>query len=128
MGIVHTPIPVIDYILRGVETLLQKEFNLSLGDRGVHILDPFAGTGSFLTRAMQATSVRDAAVQKYAGRELHANEINLLAYYVATLNIETVYQEITRQTDYTPFQGLVTGRRDSSAALGMTWVGEGEGE
>lgn len=107
MGIVHTPIPVIDYILRGVETLLQKEFNLSLGDRGVHILDPFAGTGSFLTRAMQATSVRDAAVQKYAGRELHANEINLLAYYVATLNIETVYQEVTRQTDYTPFQGLV---------------------
>ena len=105
LGIVYTPVEVVDFIIRGVQTLLRREFDASLGDKGVHVLDPFVGTGTFITRLLQSGFIeRDALLRKYAS-ELHANDIMLLAYYIAAVNIETAYAEIAGE--YQPFEGIV---------------------
>ena len=105
LGIVYTPVEIVDFIVRSVQYLLRSEFNASLSDRGVHILDPFVGTGTFITRIMQnGCSERSSIPRKYAS-ELHANDIMLLAYYIAAVNIETVYAEVSGT--YRPFEGIV---------------------
>ena len=105
LGIVYTPVEVVDFIIRSVQTLLDRQFDASLSDEGVHILDPFVGTGTFITRLLQSGFVdRDTLLRKYAS-ELHANEIMLLAYYIAAVNIETAYAEIAGE--YQPFEGIV---------------------
>ena len=105
LGIVYTPVEIVDFIIRSVQTLLIREFGASLSDEGVHIIDPFVGTGTFITRLLQSGFIdRDALLRKYAS-ELHANEIMLLAYYVAAVNIETAYSEIAGE--YRPFEGIV---------------------
>ena len=105
LGIVYTPVEIVDFIIRGVQTLLRREFDTSLSDEGVHILDPFVGTGTFITRLMQSGFIdQDALLRKYAS-ELHANDIMLLAYYIAAVNIETAYAEIAGE--YQPFEGIV---------------------
>ena len=105
LGIVYTPVEIVDFIIRSVQDLLHGEFNASLSDEGVHILDPFVGTGTFITRFLQSCFVdRDTLLRKYAS-ELHANEIMLLAYYIAAVNIETTYAEIAGE--YQPFEGIV---------------------
>ena len=90
-GIVYTPQPIVDFMVRSVEEILQQEFGKSLSDAGVHILDPFTGTGNFITRIMQQIK-RSALPHKYA-EELHCNEIMLLPYYIASMNIEHAYME-----------------------------------
>ena len=105
LGIVYTPVEIVDFIIRSVQDLLRREFDASLSDDGVHILDPFVGTGTFITRILQSGFVdRDTLLRKYAS-ELHANEIMLLAYYIAAVNIETAYAEIAGE--YQPFEGIV---------------------
>ena len=105
LGIVYTPVEIVDFIIRSVRELLRREFDASLSDEGVHILDPFVGTGTFITRLLQSDFIdRDALLRKYAS-ELHANEIMLLAYYVAAVNIETANAEIAGE--YQPFEGIV---------------------
>ena len=105
LGIVYTPVEIVDFIIRSVRELLRREFDASLSDEGVHILDPFVGTGTFITRLLQSGFIdRDALLRKYAS-ELHANEIMLLAYYVAAVNIETANAEIAGE--YQPFEGIV---------------------
>ena len=105
LGIVYTPVEIVDFIVRSVQALLRREFDASLSDEGVHVLDPFVGTGTFITRLMQSGYIdRDALLRKYAS-ELHANEIMLLAYYIAAVNIETTYAEIAGE--YQPFEGIV---------------------
>ena len=105
LGIVYTPVEIVDFIIRSVRELLRREFDASLSDEGVHILDPFVGTGTFITRILQSGFIdRDALLRKYAS-ELHANEIMLLAYYVAAVNIETANAEIAGE--YQPFEGIV---------------------
>ena len=105
LGIVYTPVEIVDFIIRSVQTLLIREFGASLSDEGVHIIDPFVGTGTFITRLLQSGFIdRDELLRKYAS-ELHANEIMLLAYYVAAVNIETAYSEIAGE--YRPFEGIV---------------------
>ena len=105
LGIVYTPVQIVDFIIRSVQELLRKEFDVSLTDEGVHILDPFAGTGTFITRLLQSGFVEpDDLLRKYTF-ELHANEIMLLAYYIAAANIETAFAEAARE--YQPFQGMV---------------------
>ncbi len=105
LGIVYTPVEIVDFILRGVQELLRREFGASLRDEDVHILDPFAGTGTFMTRLLQSGYIdKDALLRKY-GKELHANEIMLLAYYIAAVNIETAFAEIAG--GYQPFEGIV---------------------
>ena len=102
MGIVYTPQPIVDFMVRSVDEILQQEFGKTLSDKGVHILDPFTGTGNFITRIMQQIK-RSALPQKYA-EELHCNEIMLLPYYIASMNIEHAYWEATKE--YSAFEGI----------------------
>jgi len=101
-GIVYTPQPIVRFMVRSVDEILRREFGTSLGDKGVHILDPFVGTGNFLLSVMRHIP-KTRLPQKYA-RELHANEMMLLPYYIASMNIEHEYVELTRE--YKPFEGL----------------------
>jgi predicted helicase len=106
LGIVYTPVPVVDFIIRSADEALRHEFGKGLADEGVHILDPFTGTGTFLVRLLQSGLIPpDVAKRKYQN-ELHANEIVLLAYYIAAINIEEAYHGLTGG-DYTPFNGIV---------------------
>ena len=105
LGIVYTPVEIVDFIIRSVQELLRREFGASLSDDRVHILDPFVGTGTFITRLLQSGFMdRDTLLRKYAS-ELHANEIMLLAYYIAAVNIETANAELAGE--YQPFEGIV---------------------
>ncbi len=106
MGIVYTPVEVVDFILRSAHDVLQAEFGVGLGDAGVHILDPFTGTGTFMVRLLQSGLITEGQLSHKYLNELHANEIILLAYYIAAINIEAAYHDIVGG-DYQPFQGIV---------------------
>ncbi|MBI4965787.1 MAG: DEAD/DEAH box helicase [Desulfomonile tiedjei] len=101
-GIVYTPQPIVEFMVRSVEEILKKEFGKSLSDEGVHIIDPFVGTGNFITRVMREIK-KTALPQKYAN-ELHCNEVMLLPYYISSMNIEHEYYE--RTGEYKPFEGI----------------------
>jgi predicted helicase len=105
LGIVYTPVEVVDFILHSVNDVLKQEFGKSFADKGVHVLDPFTGTGTFISRLLQSDLIpSDKLVYKYKN-EIHANELVLLAYYIAAINIEAVYHhEII--DEYTPFEGI----------------------
>lgn len=106
MGVVYTPAEIIDYILRETDRVLKREFGKSLADEGVHILDPFAGTGSFMAHLIESDLIPDDRLgQKYC-HEMHSNEILLLAYYIMTINIEYAYHERMGGA-YAPFEGGV---------------------
>lgn len=101
-GIVYTPQPIVDFMVRSVEEILKKEFGKSLSDKDVHILDPFVGTGNFIVRVMKEMK-KTALPYKYAN-ELHCNEVMLLPYYIASMNIEHAYLESTGE--YKSFEGI----------------------
>ncbi len=101
-GVVYTPQPIVNFMVRSVEEILQKEFGRSLSDKGVHILDPFVGTGNFITRIMQ--EIKAIALQYKYENELHCNELMLLPYYIASMNIEHAYYE--RTGEYKAFPGI----------------------
>lgn len=106
LGIVYTPVPVVDFILRSVDGVLQREFRRHLTDENIHILDPFTGTGTFIVRLLQLDLIRpEDLVRKYT-QELHANEIVLLAYYIASINIENAFHDREEQSGYTNFDGI----------------------
>ena len=107
LGIVYTPTTVVDYIVRSVEDVLRQEFDVSVSDEGVHVIDPFTGTGSFITRLLQSGLIKDADLQRKYETELHANDIMLLAYYIAAINIEATYHDMSSAEEYRPFQGIV---------------------
>jgi len=105
LGIVYTPVEVVDFILHSVAHVLKTEFGQTLGSKGVHILDPFTGTGTFITRMLQSGLIApDQLPYKYKN-EIHANEVVLLAYYIAAINIEASYHGIVGG-DYQPFDGI----------------------
>ena len=105
LGIVYTPVEIVDFILKSVDHLLRREFGQTLGATGVHILDPFTGTGTFITRLMQTGLLsKEELARKYKG-EIHANEIVLLAYYIAAINIEAAYYDVVGG-EYAPFEGI----------------------
>ena len=105
LGIVYTPVEIVDFILHSVNDLLQSEFNQSLGSQGIHILEPFVGTGTFITRLIQSDIIsKDQLPHKYKN-EIHANEIVLLAYYIAAINIEEAYHEKIGG-EYKPFERI----------------------
>jgi len=106
LGIVYTPLEIVDFIINSVEHVLQDQFNSSLSEEGVHILDPFTGTGTFITRLLQSGHISEQDVTRKFLSELHANEIILLAYYIAAINIESTFSEIMGG-DYQPFSGIV---------------------
>ena len=101
-GVVYTPQPIVDFMVRSVEEILQTEFNRSLSDSGVHIIDPFVGTGNFIVRIMREIH-KTALADKYQS-ELHCNEVMLLPYYIASMNIEHELFEAT--STYQPFEGV----------------------
>ena len=102
-GIVYTPQPIVDFMVNSVEYLLKTEFNRSLSDTGVHIIDPFVGTGNFVVRLMQ--DLPKIALEEKYQHELHCNEVLLLPYYIATLNIEQEFLHHTKK--HLPFKGIV---------------------
>ena len=107
LGIVYTPVEIVDFIIRSVDDVLRAEFGQSLAAPGVHIIDPFTGTGTFIVRLLQSGLIgRDDAARKFRG-EIHANEIVLLAYYIAAINIEAAYYgDAGMSEDYAPFEGV----------------------
>lgn len=108
LGIVYTPVEVVDFIIHSANYALQKEFGRTLSDENVHILDPFTGTGTFITRLLQSGVIGPDDLEYKYTHELHANEIVLLAYYIASVNIENVYHDIRGEAEgeYTPFNGI----------------------
>jgi predicted helicase len=104
-GIVYTPQPIVDFMVKSVEAALQRDFNKSLAHEGVHILDPFVGTGNFILRVIREIHAQNpAALRSKYLNELHCNEVMLLPYYIACLNIEHLYFELTGE--YLPFPGI----------------------
>ena len=113
LGIVYTPIEVVDLILHSADHALQQHFGRRLTGEDVHILDPFTGTGTFIVRLLQNPEqnpalIRDEDLVRKFTSELHANEIVLLAYYIAAINIEETYHgRRGMETEYAPFDGIV---------------------
>jgi predicted helicase len=105
LGIVYTPVEAVDFIIHSVNEVLQTEFNQTLGSENVHIIDPFTGTGTFITRLLQSGLIPPEKLTYKYKNEIHANEIILLAYYIAAINIESVYHDIAGG-DYEPFNGI----------------------
>lgn len=115
LGIVFTPVEVVDFIIKSVDYALNKYFGKHLSSKNVHILDPFTGTGTFMTRTLQYFKQQmdngeitfEDILHKY-NHELHANEIVLLSYYIASINIEAVFDEVNGpERGYEPFEGIV---------------------
>ncbi|KGN29914.1 hypothetical protein N802_10215 [Knoellia sinensis KCTC 19936] len=112
LGIVYTPVEIVDFILNSADEVLRQHFGQGLTDEGVHILDGFTGTGTFMVRLLQSGLIKPHDLARKYANELHANEILLLAYYIAAVNIETTYQDLVRgsldeQAAYESFPGLV---------------------
>ncbi|MGE7953169.1 DEAD/DEAH box helicase [Lysinibacillus xylanilyticus] len=106
LGIVFTPVEVVDFIIHSVDDVLKKHFGKSLASEGVHVLDPFTGTGTFVTRLLQSGLIpKEDLLRKYT-QEIHANEIVLLSYYIAAINIEETFHSLYGG-EYVPFEGIV---------------------
>lgn len=105
LGIVYTPVEVVDFIIHSVAHILETEFGQTLGSKGVHIIDPFTGTGTFITRLLQSGLIAPEHLPHKYKHEIHANELVLLAYYIAAINIEAVYHGIVGGK-YQPFEGI----------------------
>jgi predicted helicase len=106
LGVVFTPVEVVDFIINSVNDTLKKYFNLTLSDKGIHILDPFVGTGTFMTRLLQVGVIKPEDLLRKYTQEMHANEIILLSYYIAAINIEQVFHDLMPDK-YRQFKGIV---------------------
>jgi len=106
LGIVYTPVEVVDFIIHSVNDVLKKEFGRSISDENVNILDPFTGTGTFITRLLQSGLIDKKDLKRKYDQEIYANEIVLLAYYIAAVNIENAYHDAIEQNAYNPFDGI----------------------
>lgn len=106
LGIVYTPVPVVDFILHSTEYVLNKEFGRSISDEKVNVIDPFTGTGTFITRLLQSGIIKPEDLERKYKHEIFANEIVLLAYYIASVNIENAYHDLSGKNTYEPFGGI----------------------
>ena len=107
LGIVYTPVEVVDFIIHSVADVLEKEFGRHISEQNVHIIDPFVGTGTFIVRLLQSGLIKPEDLQRKYTKELHANELVLLAYYIASVNIENVYHDQCQNKEtYHPFEGI----------------------
>lgn len=117
MGVVYTPVEIVDFIIHSVDETLRRDFGVGIGEDGVHVIDPFTGTGTFITRLLQSRLIAPEDMERKFREELHANEIILLAYYIAAINIETVYADLMSGGErlgsedgplaYEPFRGIL---------------------
>ena len=106
LGIVYTPVECVDFIIHSVEDILHSEFGTSLTNENVHILDPFTGTGTFITRLLQSGIIKKEDILRKYREEIHCNEIVLLAYYIADVNIESVFHDIMHPDTYENYDGI----------------------
>lgn len=106
LGIVYTPVECVDFIIHSVNDILKREFDCTVSDENVHILDPFTGTGTFITRLLQSGLIKPEDMERKYLNEIHCNEIVLLAYYIADVNIEAVYHDIMRPDHYVNYDGI----------------------
>ena len=107
LGIVYTPVEVVDFILNSSNYLLKSNYNKSFNDKNIQILDPFLGTGTFLVRLLSRGYIKKDSIKYKYKNEIHGNEIVLLAYYIACINIESTYHDILRSNNYEEFSGSV---------------------
>lgn len=107
LGIVYTPAEVVDFIIHSVDFLLKENFNVGIGSKGVQVIDPFTGTGTFISRLIASGLISDENLDYKYTHEMHANEIVLLAYYIAALNIEESFRYTSKSTQYKEFPGIV---------------------
>ncbi len=112
LGIVYTPVEVVDFIVRSADDALRQEFGVGLTDDNVHILDPFTGTGTFMVRLLQNGLIAPQDLERKYQQELHANEIVLLAYYIAAINIEAAFHDLRRSK--APLAPQLWGEQDGS--------------
>ena len=127
LGIVYTPVEVVDFIVNSADHVVRQEFGRSLSDEGVHVLDPFTGTGIFLVRLLQSALIRDTDLERKYHGELHANEIVLLAYYIAAIHIEEAFHgRRGPDSTYEPFDGIVLtdtfNLHTDRTGFPMTWL------
>ncbi|MDD4690145.1 MAG: DEAD/DEAH box helicase family protein, partial [Eubacteriales bacterium] len=106
LGIVYTPVEIVDFIIHSVNYILHQEFGRSISDENIHILDPFTGTGTFVTRLLQSGLITKKDLSRKYQHEIHANEIVLLAYYIAAVNIENAYHDAIDELAYQSFDGI----------------------
>lgn len=108
LGIVYTPVEVVDFIIHSVNDVLKQEFGRTISDENIHVLDPFTGTGTFMTRLIQSGLIEKKDLERKYKNELHANEIVLLAYYIAAVNIENAFHDqLGEDGSYEAFEGIV---------------------
>jgi predicted helicase len=122
LGIVYTPVEAVDFIIHSVNAVLKCEFGTAIGDKDIHVIDPFTGTGTFIVRLLQSGLIKKTDLLRKYQHELHANEIILLAYYIAAINIEETFHGLHHSTpenpaakeptdqeadSYIPFDGIV---------------------
>ena len=108
LGIAYTPIPLVDFVLHSVNDVLQQEFGKTISDEDVHVLDPFTGTGTFIAQLLQSGLIQPDDLERKYREELHANEILLLAYYIASVNIEETFRvQHGGDSSYEPFNGII---------------------
>lgn len=106
-GVVYTPIEIVDFIINSAVEVLRQEFGRDINDEGVNVLDPFTGTGTFIARLMESGLITKDNLERKYRKELFANEITLLAYYIAAVNIENTYARITGSESYVPFENIL---------------------
>jgi predicted helicase len=106
LGVVYTPIEIVDFIINSVEHIMKSSFKSTVSEKGVHIMDPFTGTGTFVARLLQSVHISEPDLVRKYQSEIHANEIILLAYYIAAVNIEAVFGARNRD-NYLAFDNLV---------------------
>ncbi|WJY72551.1 DEAD/DEAH box helicase [Corynebacterium auriscanis] len=115
LGIVYTPVEIVDFILRAADDVSRKHFGKGLTDEGVCILDPFAGTSTFTVRLLQSGLIKPEDLARKYANEIFATEIMLLAYYVSAVNIETTYNALRAEEakrngelepEYVPFSNI----------------------
>ena len=110
LGIVFTPVEVVDFIIRSADDAMRTAFGQSLGDPGVAIIEPFAGTGTFVARLLQLGVIPPEALERKYTSEIFANEFVLLSYYIASINIEQVYHQVRAEQGvdegYVEFPGM----------------------
>ena len=124
LGIVYTPVEVVDFIIKSADFALKQEFGVGLTDEGVHILDPFTGTGTFMVRLLQSGLIKPEDLQRKFSYELHCNEIVLLAYYIAAINIEEAYHFVIQTSPLTPLlRGEGNNNEDSPISASERGVG-----
>ncbi len=129
LGIVYTPVECVDFIIHSVDDVLKKEFGCCISDENVHVLDPFVGTGTFVTRLLQSGLIRPEDLERKYRDEIHCCEIVLLAYYIADVNIESVFHEITKRKEYLPYDGICLTdtfqmAENKDAVFDKTWFGQ----